>query len=191
MEIAYKDIILRDYRESDISDDIRWMNVEVDWIRADTPWAPIEKVEPEQFRREMQAYLAAVPEDALRWRLEIEHQGRHIGFVSSYLLDEQYEWVSPAEAGDPLSFRRGLSIAICASDMWGRGLGTRALKAFMDYYREAGIEEFYAETWSGNRRMLRCAEKLGFRVCRREPGVHTVGGKKYDALVLCKKYAAG
>ena len=37
MEIAYKNIILRDYRESDIADDIRWMNVDVAWIRADTP----------------------------------------------------------------------------------------------------------------------------------------------------------
>lgn len=184
MELVYKDLVLRDYRESDIADDIRWMNVEVDWIRADTPWAPIERVDPEQLRAEMLEYLSAIPEDALRWRLEIEHEGRHIGFVSSYLLDEQYEWVSPAEAGDPLSFRRALSIAICTSEQWGKGLGTRALKAMMDYYREAGIEEFYLETWSGNRRMLRCAEKLGFRVCRREPGVHTVGGKKYDALVL-------
>ena len=103
------------------------------------------------------------------------------------MLDEHFDWVPPQEAGDPLSFRRALSVAICASDLWGRGLGGRALRAFMDYYREQGIEEFYIETWSGNRRMLRCAEKLGFRTCKKEPGVHTVGGKKYDALVMCKK----
>ncbi|MDD5908483.1 MAG: GNAT family protein [Clostridia bacterium] len=187
MEILYKDILLRDYRESDIADDIRWMNVDVDWIRADTPWAPIERVDPEAFRQDMKAYLANMPEDEMRWRLEIEHEGRHIGFVSSYLLDEHFDWVPPHEAGDPLSFRRAISIAVCASDMWGRGLGTRALKAFMDYYRERGIEEFYIETWSGNGRMLRCAEKLGFRTCKKEPGVHTVGGKKYDALVMRKK----
>ena len=71
MEIQYKDIILRDYRESDISDDIRWMNVEIEWIRADTPWAPIERVDPEQFRADMKEYLASLPEDALRCLLEI------------------------------------------------------------------------------------------------------------------------
>ncbi len=187
MQITYKDIILRDYRESDISDDIRWMNVDVAWIRADTPWAPIEKVDPEEFRADMKAYLAGLADNELRWRMEIEVEGRHIGFVSSYLLDEHYEWVPPTETGDPLSFHRGLAIAICASDMWDKGYGTRALKAFMEYYRqESGITEFYLETWSGNHRMLRCAEKLGFRPCKREPGVHTVSGKKYDALVLKK-----
>ena len=35
--------------------------------------------------------------------------------------------------------------------------------------------------------VLSAAEKLGFRTCKKEPGVHTVGGKKYDALVMCKK----
>ena len=185
MEIAYKNIILRDYRESDIADDIRWMNVDVAWIRADTPWAPIERVDPEELRADMKAYISSLPEDAVRWRLEIEHEGRHIGFVSSYLLDEHFDWVPPHETGDPLSFHRGLTVAICASDLWDKGLGTQALKAFMNYYRdEAGIEDFYLETWSGNHRMLRCAEKLGFKTCRREPAVHTVGGKKYDALVL-------
>ena len=71
MVILYKDILLRDYRESDIADDIRWMNVDVDWIRADTPWAPIERVDPEAFRQDMKAYLANMPEDEMRWRLEI------------------------------------------------------------------------------------------------------------------------
>ena len=117
MEILYKDILLRDYRESDIADDIRWMNVDVDWIRANTPWAPIERVDPEAFRQDMKAYLANMPEDEMRWRLEIEHEGRHIGFVSSYLLDEHFDWVPPQEAGDPLSFRRALSVAVCASDL--------------------------------------------------------------------------
>ncbi len=187
MEITCQDIVLRDYRESDIADDIRWMNVDVAWIRADTPWAPIEKVDPEAFREEMLEYLASQPENGLRWRLEIEHNGRHIGFVSSYLLDEHFDWVPPHETGDPLAFRRALSVAVCVSDLWDQGIGTRALKTFMNYYREqAGIEEFYLETWSGNHRMLRCAQKLGFRTCKKEPAIHTVAGKKYDALVLKK-----
>ena len=83
MEITYKDIVLRDYRESDIADDIRWMNVDIEWIRADTPWAPIERVDAEQLRADMKEYISTLPEDAIRWRLEIEHEGRHIGVVSS------------------------------------------------------------------------------------------------------------
>ena len=122
MEIQYKDIILRDYRESDISDDIRWMNVEIEWIRADTPWAPIERVDPEQFRADMKEYMASLPEDALRWRLEIEHEGRHIGFVSSYLLDEHFDWVPPHEVVIPcpsaVVWRLPSALPICGTRAW-------------------------------------------------------------------------
>lgn len=31
MELHYKDIILRDYKENDIEDDIRWNTVETQW----------------------------------------------------------------------------------------------------------------------------------------------------------------
>lgn len=31
MQIAYKDIILRDYKEEDVVDDIRWMTEEIAW----------------------------------------------------------------------------------------------------------------------------------------------------------------
>ena len=68
MEIAYKDIVLRDYRESDIADDIRWMNVDIEWIRADTPWAPIEKVDAEELRADMKEYINTLPEDAIRYQ---------------------------------------------------------------------------------------------------------------------------
>lgn len=38
MRIEYKDIVLRDYKEEDIADDIRWMTVETAWSDWDAPW---------------------------------------------------------------------------------------------------------------------------------------------------------
>ena len=55
MEIYYQDIILRDYRESDIEDDIRWNTVETEWALWDAPWETEEDLasfDPKSFREE-------------------------------------------------------------------------------------------------------------------------------------------
>ena len=69
-------------------------------------------------------------------------------------------------------------------DVWGNGIGTNALCAFMNYYFENGVDELYTQTWSGNVRMLRCAEKLGFVECNRNVGTREVDGQKYDGLTF-------
>ena len=38
MEIAYRDILLRDRREQDIADWIRWNTVQTQWTQWDAPW---------------------------------------------------------------------------------------------------------------------------------------------------------
>ena len=54
----------------------------------------------------------------------------------------------------------------------------------MNYYFENGVNELYTQTWSGNVRMLRCAEKLGFAECDRDAGAVEVDGQKYDGLTF-------
>ena len=46
------------------------------------------------------------------------------------------------------------------------------------------MDELYTQTWSGNVRMLRCTEKLGFVECNRNVGTREVDGKKYDGLTF-------
>ena len=46
------------------------------------------------------------------------------------------------------------------------------------------MDELHTQTWSGNIRMLRCAEKLGFVECNRNVGAREVDGKKYDGLTF-------
>ena len=41
MVINYQDITLRDMKESDIADHIRWRTVETAWKDWDGPWAPL------------------------------------------------------------------------------------------------------------------------------------------------------
>ena len=174
MQITQGEVILRDTRASDIEDEIRWMNTDTDWFYADTPWETLEPVDPEELRREMEGIMAGLKEDSVRWRLEIEASGRHIGLVSSYFPEG--------------SAVRALGIEICEKEFRGRGIGAAALTAFMEYYRRFGENRFLLETWSGNERMLGCARKLGFAEVKRTEGAYTAGGKKADAIILEKVY---
>ena len=54
----------------------------------------------------------------------------------------------------------------------------------MSYYFENGVNELYTQTWSGNVKMIRCAEKLGFVECDKDVGAREVDGQKYDGLTF-------
>lgn len=189
MEITYEDITLRDYRLSDVDDEVRWTNEDTAWFYSDTPWMKLEPADPDELREDMLQVISALPD--IRWRFEIETAGRHIGTVSSYYLDEDLEPTPWASIDQHKNARenhsvRGLGIEICEMELWGRGIGGKALTAFMEYYRGLGEDRFILETWSGNARMLGCARKLGFTEVKRQKGAYTVDGREYDGLVLEK-----
>ncbi len=184
MKIEFENIVLRDMIESDIEDYVRWFTTETKWSDWDAPWEPIESDE-ETERSSWREYYEAVkeiPDGVRRPKFEIEWNGRHIGWVSSYLIDENYEWIGQPQDGQ--TFYRAIGIDICESDVWSNGVGTNAFRAFMNYYFASGVDALYTQTWSGNVRMLRCAEKLGFKECSRNVGIREVGGEKYDGLTF-------
>ena len=94
MKIVYGDITLRDYQLTDVEDEVRWTNVDTAWFYEDTPWMVMEKVNPDELRADMIEIMESMPENAIRWRFEIEVDGRHIGLVSSCYLDMPYASVS-------------------------------------------------------------------------------------------------
>ena len=193
MKITYDNITLRDYQLSDVEDEVRWTNVETAWFYADTPWMTMEEVDPEELRADMIEIMESMPEDAIRWRFEIEVDGRHIGMGSSYYRDENFEY-TPWESIDQSKNAEGnnsireLGIEICEMAYWGKGIGTKALTALMDYYRSLGEYRFLLETWSGNKRMLGCARKLGFSEVKRRKDAYVVDGVEYDELLLEKRF---
>lgn len=128
--------------------------------------------------------MKKLPEDVPRWKFEIEWNGRHIGWVSSYPITEAYEWIASSDIKEGQRVYRAIGADICEPDVWGNGVGTEALRAFIQYYFNDGVKELYAQTWSGNVRMIRCAEKLGFSECNRYVGTREVEGKTYDGLTF-------
>lgn len=176
MEITQGPVLLRDYRESDIEDDLRWMTTETAWIQADTPWEKFEPADPEELKSDLKSMAGRYAPGQMRSRMEIEAEGRHIGFVCVY----------PLTAGE-ISAVRAVGIEICEPAYWRRGFGACALAGWMEYLRGLGEGELYLETWSGNAAMMKCAEKMGFTVCRRDCGLREVNGRTYDALLYRAK----
>ena len=193
MKITLDNITLRDYVLSDVEDEVRWTNVETEWFRSDTPWMEIEPVDADELRADMAEIINNMPENAIRWRFEIEVDGRHIGLVSSYYLDSNFEYtpwesIDQSKNASQNNSIRALGIEICEMDYWGRGIGTKVLTMLMDYYRSFGENHFLIETWSGNHRMLGCARKLGFHEVKRIKDAHVVDGAAVDDLVLERKF---
>lgn len=183
MQIQYKNILLRDMMEEDIEDYVRWFTVQTEWAKFDAPWEPIEP--DESTRESWTEYYNEVKnlsEDILRWKFEIEVNGKHLGWVNSYLIDENYEWVSSDIA--PKDARRAIGINICENDFWSKGIGTNALEALTKYYLNFGYKEIYTQTWAGNIRMLKVAAKLEFQICHTRKDFREVNGRRYDALTL-------
>ena len=183
MKIEYKDIILRDMTEADIEDDIRWYTLETDWSNWDAPWEPLPDISDTDSYRKKELLKLAEPKDKIRWGFEIETaEGNHIGTVNSYMINENFEWISVKDIKPGDKAFRAVGISICESSFCGKGFGTKALAAFINYYLENGEDEIYCQTWSGNIRMVKCAEKIGFEICKRKIDYREVNGKKYDGL---------
>lgn len=171
-------IELRDMLESDIEDYVRWWTVETEWGNWDAPWEPLEASSPEHERTRWTRYfntIHAKPSNDMRWRFEIAQDGRHIGWVSGYTDTDYYP--NPEELP---------AIGITVVDPAGRskGIGTEALRLFIEYMKGRGYPAVYTQTWSGNHPMLRVAEKLGFREVCRKTGIREVRGQRYDAVTF-------
>jgi len=170
-------LILRDMLESDIEDYVHWFTKEVEWGNWDAPWESFDTNE-ETERTEWTKYFDSIkdmPNDVVRWKFEIECDGIHIGWVSSY---DDLEYLDNPEKIP------AVGIDIPSPTHRKNGNGTKALQLFMDYLKQHGYTSVYTQTWSGNTPMLRVAEKLGFKEVFRKVDHREVNGAKYDAVTF-------
>ncbi|MBQ9458805.1 MAG: GNAT family N-acetyltransferase [Oscillospiraceae bacterium] len=170
-------VVLRDMKLSDVDDYVRWFTTDVEWMRTDAPWET-EISSEEDERKSWNEYFKSVqgtPDDAVRWKYELELDGRHIGWVSRYTYLEYLDNPDDIPA---------VGIDIPESDVWGKGVGTEALRQYIEYLRGRGVRSFYMQTWAGNLAILRVAKKLGFQEFSRKEGHRIVDGEAYDAITL-------
>lgn len=184
-----KEIILRDFIESDIEKRIYWETVENEWQLWDGPWE-YEGLTDEEKEENLNSYIKTMrrwveydknlASDAIRYRYQIvidnENQD-YIGWCSAYCIDEDCNYTEE----DKLL---AVGIDIPDSKERGKGYGAQALCMFIKYLIDKGIDDIYTQTWSGNERMVHIAEKIGFEEYRRKKEFRLVRGKKYDGLTF-------
>ena len=162
MKIEGQRVILRDdHRDSDSDDFFRWFNME-EWQYYDQPDKPFQPISREEFdkrakknrekqdkRKKEQSKGSSSPSHGRAWHIDTV-DGQHIGWVNSYDWDEE---------------ERSAFIGICIpeEENWGKGYGTEAVSLFLSFlFDSLGLETIQTATWTGNRRMVRCAQKAGF-----------------------------
>ena len=159
MKILGRRIVLRDERrDTDDEDLYRWLNLE-EWNYYDEPDKSFKIISREEFEKlldERRRRAVKPSSHGHRWQIDTA-EAEHIGWVSFYHLDEQAR-------------RAYVGISLPEEKTWGRGYGTEALSLLVDYlFDKMGLEEVRAATWTGNKRMMRCAEKCGFVEFARSP----------------------
>ena len=173
-------ITLRDMIESDIDDYVRWFTVDNEWMDFDAPWEDKGSSKEEELKSWSEYYqsIKDLPKEETRWKLEIVYNNQHIGWVS-YYFDLEYL--------DNPERIPAIGIDIPEKSVYNKGLGTEALKQFIAYLKDKGYKNFFIQTWSGNKRMLRVAEKLGFEVFFIKKNHRLVNDTFYDAITLIKR----
>ena len=179
-----KNMILRDFKESDIEKRTYWETVETEWQRWDSPWEYEDLSGSEKAKRLVDLLKTIhgwlkhpLPDSAKRERFEIEvrdPEPKYIGWVASYYINEHFTYTQNKTG------RCAVGIDIPDQTARGKGYAYQALRLYIDYLFAHGETEIYLHTWSGNERMVYIAEKLGFEECGRKKNLRVVRGREYD-----------
>lgn len=93
----------------------------------------------------------SLKEDAVSYGKVIYFKGRYVGDIWCYGIDENEEKMSM------------LSIVIFEKEMWGKGIATEALEAFIkEVFNKFNIEKIGAFTYSHNYGSIGLLGKVGF-----------------------------
>ena len=104
--------------------------------------------------------------------LIIETNGELIGEVDADWVDKHTNWLE-------------IGIIIYKSKYWGGGYGTEAFGLFVDYlFKNTPLHRLGLSTWSGNIRMVKAAQKLGFKEEGRIRQARCLNGEYYDAIKM-------
>ena len=149
-----RSVLLRDRIPEDVETYLGWMT-SGEWRHLDAPWEGVRDSMDEQTTSEMRERILKLYEQELpeprSFAFLATLDGITLGRVSRYTRGSQkHEWC--------------VGIDICVDDYLNRGLGTEALTLWIDYlFANSQIHRLALESWSFNPRMIRVAEKVGFR----------------------------
>lgn len=177
MKIIGKKVILKKFTDEDIKDYYEWYTKSIEWQKWDAPWIKREFNKDEIIEHKKSNSLT---NPIMTFEI-FTINNEHIGWVNAYYIDGKYIPV------DIKTKKIAIGLDIPNEEFRGQGLGTEALELFICNFKNNNINEIYLQTWSGNFRMMKVAEKLEFIVINRYKDKRIIDDKKYDALTYLRK----
>jgi len=167
-EIKGQNVTQRDLSDADLNDYRKWFTKGLEWTKWDAPWEEMSDTFAQNFIQRLSDKLSKGPQE-IKTRFEIEVDGTHIGWVSSYSNERKPDFLA-------------VGISIPEEDFWAKGIGREALQLWIGYiFENHGLEYIYCETWSGNERMVRLALSIGFEIIENDK-VLEYNGMQYNKL---------
>jgi RimJ/RimL family protein N-acetyltransferase len=170
IEVIGKKVVLKEATKEDINELYYWKyeEKEQEAKKWNGPYIPEEKQTKEAYRNSWeQETFPGIPA-----ALVIKGDGKAIGYVGSYWIDQKTNWL---ETG----------IVIYDKHFWNGGYGSEAYKLWIDFlFISTDLHRLGMSTWSGNRRMMKVAEKIGMKEEARIRDARTVNGEYFDAIKM-------
>ena len=164
-------VILRDRVPADADSYVRWQT-HGEWRRYDAPWEdfPTTAEAIATFRKRFLETCEQEPPMPRKRATIVTKENKPLGWVSRY-----------GEKKNPHVWLVGIDI--CRDTCLNRGLGTEALRLWVDYvFAISDVHKLGLDTWSFNPRMIRVAEKVGFAYEGRQREMRQWQGEWLDLL---------
>ena len=169
-----KKIKLRDWQQKDLSSFRFWNTEKHLWMDFNGPYYP--KLTPEQLEETIEKYQDKIDRNA--WETPREklvivdtEKDEMLGLVNWYWQSKETNWLS-------------IGIVIYDEKKWRGGIGYEALVLWMDYLfsQNKDLVRLDLRTWSGNERMIKLGEKLGFIIEARFRKARIINGEYFDSI---------
>jgi len=160
------DLTIRPIKKQDLGTlwELMYKEDAPEWKKWDAPYFPHQSMPYEKF---MEGADTLINQNE-RWVILINDVV--CGTVSYYFEDVQQVWLE-------------MGILILEGQNWGKGIGTRALRLWMSHiFNSLPVQRVGLTTWSGNKRMIRVAEKVGMKMEARIRKVRLYEGQYYDSI---------
>ena len=164
----YKDqnLVIRPIEETDLPRiwELEFNEEKPEWKKWNAPYYPHETKSIDEFLPIGKKWMS----EQNVWVVEVD--GILCGTVSYYWEHEPSKWLE-------------MGILFYEGEKWGKGLGTRTLKLWIDHlFNTMPLVRVGFTTWSGNERMIRVGEKLGMQLEGRIRKVRYYEGNYYDSI---------
>ncbi|MGL4735785.1 MAG: GNAT family N-acetyltransferase [Enterovibrio sp.] len=165
MTLQHSNVCLRPARRNEKSQLWHDIYVNQEWKRFDAPYLALVAPSPFQFGRHLFQRLQEGKTAQV-----IDYNGKAVGYISYYWEEESSHWL---EVGVTLFYKQD----------WGLHIGRKALGLWISHiFNTLPVARVGLTTWSGNPRMMHCAQALGMQQEARIRKVLFYEGEYYDSV---------